>query len=73
MLSPSHLPELTTEQMLRKDLKTLSNDELVLAVSGIYINLEVRLSEGKLRHGAVQQAEWGNTSICLPSDLPAPP
>ncbi|XP_035426533.1 exopolyphosphatase PRUNE1 isoform X2 [Cygnus atratus] len=33
--------ELTTEQMLQKDLKTLSNDELVLAISGIYINLEV--------------------------------
>lgn len=73
MLSPSHLPELTTEQMLRKDLKTLSNDELVLAISGIYIDLEVRRREGKLRHGAVQQAQRGNTSICLPPDLPAPP
>lgn len=52
MLSPSHLPELTTEQMLRKDLKTLSNDELVLAISGIYIDLEVRRSEGKQAWGS---------------------
>ncbi|XP_066842060.1 exopolyphosphatase PRUNE1 [Anser cygnoides] len=40
--------ELTTEQMLRKDLKTLSNDELVLAVSGIYINLETFLHRPNL-------------------------
>ncbi|NXS13024.1 PRUN1 Exopolyphosphatase, partial [Neodrepanis coruscans] len=34
---------LTTEQMLRKDLKVLSNDELVLPVSGVFVDLEVRL------------------------------
>uniref|UniRef100_A0A8C3K7U0 Prune exopolyphosphatase 1 n=1 Tax=Calidris pygmaea TaxID=425635 RepID=A0A8C3K7U0_9CHAR len=32
---------LTTEQMLRKDLKVLSSDELVLAISAIYVDLEV--------------------------------
>ncbi|NXT25729.1 PRUN1 Exopolyphosphatase, partial [Syrrhaptes paradoxus] len=31
---------LTTEQMLRKDLKVLSGDELTLAVSAIYVDLE---------------------------------
>ncbi|NXJ85593.1 PRUN1 Exopolyphosphatase, partial [Trogon melanurus] len=34
---------LTTEQMLRKDLKVLSSDELVLAISGIYVDLETFL------------------------------
>ncbi|NXJ72456.1 PRUN1 Exopolyphosphatase, partial [Rostratula benghalensis] len=34
---------LTTEQMLRKDLKVLSSDELVLAVSAIYVDLETFL------------------------------
>uniref|UniRef100_A0A8D0FSP8 Prune exopolyphosphatase 1 n=1 Tax=Strix occidentalis caurina TaxID=311401 RepID=A0A8D0FSP8_STROC len=34
---------LTTEQMLRKDLKALSGDELVLAVSAIYVDLETFL------------------------------
>uniref|UniRef100_A0A8V5GKZ0 Uncharacterized protein n=1 Tax=Melopsittacus undulatus TaxID=13146 RepID=A0A8V5GKZ0_MELUD len=32
---------LSTEQMLRKDLKVLSGDELVLAISAIYVGLEV--------------------------------
>uniref|UniRef100_A0A8C9G420 Prune exopolyphosphatase 1 n=1 Tax=Pavo cristatus TaxID=9049 RepID=A0A8C9G420_PAVCR len=32
---------LTTEQMLRKDLKTVSGDEHVLATSGIYMDIEV--------------------------------
>lgn len=45
-LGPSPLPGLTTEQMLRKDLKVLSSDELVLAISAIYVDLEVRLSRG---------------------------
>ncbi|XP_033927190.1 exopolyphosphatase PRUNE1 isoform X3 [Melopsittacus undulatus] len=31
---------LSTEQMLRKDLKVLSGDELVLAISAIYVGLE---------------------------------
>ncbi|XP_062488580.1 exopolyphosphatase PRUNE1 isoform X1 [Pezoporus occidentalis] len=34
---------LTTEQMLRKDLKVLSGDELVLAISAIYVDLETFL------------------------------
>ncbi|NXW51347.1 PRUN1 Exopolyphosphatase, partial [Nyctiprogne leucopyga] len=34
---------LTTEQMLRKDLKVLSGDELLLAISAIYMNLETFL------------------------------
>ncbi|NWR81775.1 PRUN1 Exopolyphosphatase, partial [Centropus unirufus] len=34
---------LTTEQMLRKDLKVLAAAELLLAVSGIYVDLEVFL------------------------------
>ncbi|XP_064898905.1 exopolyphosphatase PRUNE1 isoform X1 [Columba livia] len=34
---------LTTEQMLRKDLKVLSSDELLLAVSAIYVDLETFL------------------------------
>ncbi|CAM9125181.1 unnamed protein product, partial [Bubo scandiacus] len=34
---------LTTEQMLRKDLKALSGDELVLAISAIYVDLETFL------------------------------
>lgn len=45
-LGPSRLPGLTTEQMLRKDLKVLSGDELLLAVSAIYVDLEVRLQAG---------------------------
>ncbi|NWR59146.1 PRUN1 Exopolyphosphatase, partial [Bucorvus abyssinicus] len=34
---------LTTEQMLRKDLKVLSGDELVVAISAIYMDLEAFL------------------------------
>ncbi|KAF1598424.1 Exopolyphosphatase PRUNE1, partial [Eudyptes moseleyi] len=34
---------LTTEQMLRKDLKVLSGDELLLAISTIYVDLETFL------------------------------
>ncbi|XP_051497031.1 exopolyphosphatase PRUNE1 isoform X2 [Apus apus] len=34
---------LTTEQMLRKDLKVLSSDELLLAISAIYMDLETFL------------------------------
>ncbi|NXT81278.1 PRUN1 Exopolyphosphatase, partial [Zapornia atra] len=34
---------LTTEQMLRKDLKVLSGDELALAISAIYVDLETFL------------------------------
>ncbi|NXK57249.1 PRUN1 Exopolyphosphatase, partial [Chauna torquata] len=44
---------LTTEQMLRKDLKTLSSDELVLAISGIYIDIETFLC----RPGLLQDLE----------------
>lgn len=32
--------------MLRKDLKVLSGDELLLAISAIYVDLEVRLGWG---------------------------
>ncbi|XP_071582959.1 exopolyphosphatase PRUNE1 isoform X3 [Heliangelus exortis] len=32
---------LTTEQMLRKDLKVLPGEDLLLAISGIYVDLEV--------------------------------
>ncbi|XP_049661666.1 bcl-2/adenovirus E1B 19 kDa-interacting protein 2-like protein isoform X4 [Accipiter gentilis] len=39
---------LTTEQMLRKDLKVLSSDELVLAVSAIYVDLETFLCRPNL-------------------------
>ncbi|NXA43136.1 PRUN1 Exopolyphosphatase, partial [Eudromia elegans] len=42
---------LTTEQMLRKDLKALANDELALGISGIYVDLEVRLAERGRRCG----------------------
>ncbi|NXW07903.1 PRUN1 Exopolyphosphatase, partial [Fregetta grallaria] len=34
---------LTTEQMLRKDLKVLSGDELLLAISAVYVDLETFL------------------------------
>ncbi|XP_050186371.1 exopolyphosphatase PRUNE1 isoform X2 [Myiozetetes cayanensis] len=44
---------LTTEQMLRKDLKVLSSDELVLAISGIYVDLETFL----LRPGLLQDLD----------------
>ncbi|NXT00063.1 PRUN1 Exopolyphosphatase, partial [Jacana jacana] len=44
---------LTTEQMLRKDLKVLSSDELVLAVSAIYVDLETFLR----RPGLVQDLD----------------
>ncbi|XP_062453980.1 exopolyphosphatase PRUNE1 [Rhea pennata] len=44
---------LTTEQMLRKDLKVLSSDELALGISGIYVNLEVFLR----RPGLLQDLE----------------
>ncbi|NWI69298.1 PRUN1 Exopolyphosphatase, partial [Todus mexicanus] len=44
---------LTTEQMLRKDLKALSSDELALAISGIYVDLETFLR----RPGLLQDLE----------------
>ncbi|NXX19408.1 PRUN1 Exopolyphosphatase, partial [Podargus strigoides] len=44
---------LTTEQMLRKDLKVLSGDELLLAISAIYVDLETFLS----RPGLLQDLE----------------
>ncbi|NXX76982.1 PRUN1 Exopolyphosphatase, partial [Urocolius indicus] len=44
---------LTTEQMLRKDLKVLSADELLLAVSAIYVDLESFLR----RPGLLQDLE----------------
>ncbi|NXP17927.1 PRUN1 Exopolyphosphatase, partial [Scytalopus superciliaris] len=44
---------LTTEQMLRKDLKALSNDELSLAISGVFVDLETFL----LRPGLLQDLE----------------
>lgn len=55
-LGPFHLPGLTTEQMLRKDLKVVSGDELVLPISAIYMDLEVKLGGGKLRQ---RVARWG--------------
>ncbi|NXS54316.1 PRUN1 Exopolyphosphatase, partial [Brachypteracias leptosomus] len=39
---------LTTEQMLRKDLKVLSGDELVLAISAIYVDLDTFLQRPAL-------------------------
>ncbi|XP_064355216.1 exopolyphosphatase PRUNE1 isoform X2 [Dromaius novaehollandiae] len=45
--------DLTTEQMLRKDLKALSSDELALGISGIYVKLEVFLH----RPGLLQDLE----------------
>lgn len=42
--------------MLRKDLKVLSGDELVLPISAIYMDLEVKLGGGKLRQ---RVARWG--------------
>ncbi|XP_066424337.1 exopolyphosphatase PRUNE1 [Molothrus aeneus] len=44
---------LTTEQMLRKDLKALSNDEAVVAISGVFEDLETFL----LRPGLLQDLE----------------
>ncbi|NWI87670.1 PRUN1 Exopolyphosphatase, partial [Pitta sordida] len=44
---------LSTEQMLRKDLKVLSSDELLLGVSGIYVDLETFL----LRPGLLQDLD----------------
>ncbi|XP_038017954.1 exopolyphosphatase PRUNE1 [Motacilla alba alba] len=44
---------LTTEQMLRKDLKVLSNDEAVVAISGVFEDLETFL----LRPGLLQDLE----------------
>ncbi|XP_007485463.2 exopolyphosphatase PRUNE1 isoform X1 [Monodelphis domestica] len=39
---------LTTEQMLRKDLKTISGDSTMLAISAIYMDLEVFLQRSNL-------------------------
>ncbi|XP_063997277.1 exopolyphosphatase PRUNE1 [Pogoniulus pusillus] len=39
---------LTTEQMLRKDLKVVSDGDLVLAISGIYLTLEAFLRQPNL-------------------------
>lgn len=51
-----HLPGLTTEQMLRKDLKVISNDEVVVAISGVFEDLEVRLGgEGETEAGSGTQ------------------
>ncbi|NXM21563.1 PRUN1 Exopolyphosphatase, partial [Ploceus nigricollis] len=44
---------LTTEQMLRKDLKVLSSDEAVVAISGVFEDLETFL----LRPGLLQDLE----------------
>ncbi|XP_030320976.1 exopolyphosphatase PRUNE1 isoform X1 [Calypte anna] len=44
---------LTTEQMLRKDLKVLSADDLLLPISGIYVDLETFLR----RPGFLQDLE----------------
>ncbi|XP_058677528.1 exopolyphosphatase PRUNE1 isoform X2 [Ammospiza caudacuta] len=44
---------LTTEQMLRKDLKVLSNDEAVVGISGVFEDLETFL----LRPGLLQDLE----------------
>ncbi|NWZ98534.1 PRUN1 Exopolyphosphatase, partial [Nesospiza acunhae] len=44
---------LTTEQMLRKDLKVLSSDEVVVAISGVFEDLETFL----LRPGLLQDLE----------------
>ncbi|XP_014746794.1 PREDICTED: protein prune homolog [Sturnus vulgaris] len=44
---------LTTEQMLRKDLKVISNDEVVVAISGVFEDLETFL----LRPGLLQDLE----------------
>lgn len=39
--------------MLRKDLKVISNDEVVVAISGIFEDLEVRLGgEGETEAGS---------------------
>ncbi|NXE98688.1 PRUN1 Exopolyphosphatase, partial [Menura novaehollandiae] len=51
--SPCHLPGLTTEQMLRKDLKVISSDELALPISGIFVDLETFLH----RPGLLQDLE----------------
>ena len=51
-LAPLCLPGLTTEQMLRKDLKVLVGDELALAISAIYVDLEVRLGTGGTEGGS---------------------
>ncbi|NWT07138.1 PRUN1 Exopolyphosphatase, partial [Mionectes macconnelli] len=47
------LAGLTTEQMLRKDLKVVSGDELLLAISGIYVDLETFL----LRPGLLEDLD----------------
>ncbi|XP_031823350.1 LOW QUALITY PROTEIN: exopolyphosphatase PRUNE1 [Sarcophilus harrisii] len=39
---------LTTEQMLRKDLKTISGDGTMLAISAVYMDLEVFLQRSNL-------------------------
>ncbi|XP_023797494.1 exopolyphosphatase PRUNE1 [Cyanistes caeruleus] len=44
---------LTTEQMLRKDLKVVSSDEVVVAISGVFEDLETFL----LRPGLLQELE----------------
>ncbi|XP_063277172.1 exopolyphosphatase PRUNE1 [Prinia subflava] len=44
---------LTTEQMLRKDLKVLSNDDVVVGISGVFEDLETFL----LRPGLLQDLE----------------
>ncbi|XP_021397758.2 exopolyphosphatase PRUNE1 [Lonchura striata] len=44
---------LTTEQMLRKDLKVISNDEAVVGISGVFEDLETFL----LRPGLLQDLE----------------
>ncbi|NWI48300.1 PRUN1 Exopolyphosphatase, partial [Picathartes gymnocephalus] len=52
-LISGHLPGLTTEQMLRKDLKVLSGDEMLVAISGIFEDLETFLR----RPGLLQDLE----------------
>ncbi|NXC92066.1 PRUN1 Exopolyphosphatase, partial [Cercotrichas coryphoeus] len=52
-LTPGCLPGLSTEQMLRKDLKVISHDEAVVAISGVFEDLETFL----LRPGLLQDLE----------------
>ncbi|NWH68351.1 PRUN1 Exopolyphosphatase, partial [Geococcyx californianus] len=54
---------LTTQQMLQKDLKVLASDELLVAISSVYVDVEV--SEGKPRQG-----ELHGDSEVTPTSLP---
>ncbi|XP_067878924.1 exopolyphosphatase PRUNE1 isoform X2 [Heterodontus francisci] len=57
--------ELTTEQMLRKDLKVLSGGDLHLAISAVYVKLEDLLARPCLKTGFEEFCREGGYNVLV--------